>query len=183
VISSEETEMLNPKSKWLALLLLTSFQAQAHTDQLPQMSFQIGLLHPLTGFDHLLAMLLIGMTAALTPKIKLSLPLVFSFGLLIGTLATGWLNAAINIELWVAISVVALVWRSTRINPTLQMGVVGIFAIAHGAAHNISLPSTPDLASTAGLLIISLLLQSIGFAIGQHPCFSKKLALDTKMTS
>jgi urease accessory protein len=178
--------MLNPKSKWLALLLLTSFQAQAHTDQLPQMSFQIGLLHPLTGFDHLLAMLLIGMTAALTPKIKLSLPLVFSFGLLIGTLATGWLNAAINIELWVAISVVAfaaLVWRSTRINPTLQMGVVGIFAIAHGAAHNISLPSTPDLASTAGLLISSLLLQSIGFAIGQHPCFSKKLALDTKMTS
>jgi urease accessory protein len=178
--------MFNPKMKWFALLLLTSFKAHAHTDQLTQMSFQIGLLHPLTGIDHLLAMLLIGMTAALTPKTKLSLPLVFSFGLLIGTLATGWLNGAVNIEPWVMGSVVvfaALVWGKTPINPSLQVGLVGIFAIAHGAAHGMALPSTPDAASTVGLLIGSLLLQSIGFAIGQRVRLSKKLALDTRMTS
>ena len=105
--------MFNTKIKWFALLLLASFQAQAHTDPLPQMSFQISLLHPFTGIDHLLAMLLIGMTAALTPKTKLSLPLVFSFGLLIGTLGTGWLNAAINVEPWV-------------------MGSVAVFAALHG---------------------------------------------------
>jgi urease accessory protein len=178
--------MLNPKMKWFALLLLTSFQAQAHTDQLTQISFQIGLLHPLTGIDHLLAMLLIGMTAALTPKTKLSLPLVFSFGLLIGTLATGWINAAMNVEPWVVGSVgvfAALVWGKTRINPPLQVGLVGIFAIAHGAAHGMALPSTPDVASTAGFLIGSLLLQSIGFAIGQRAYLIKRLALDTRMRS
>ena len=178
--------MFNPKMKWFALLLLTSFQAQAHTDPLPQMSFQIGLLHPLTGIDHLLAMLLIGMTAAFTPKTKLSLPMVFSFGLLIGTLAAAWLNAAMNIEPWVVGSVAVfavLTWVKTRINATLQVALFGIFAIAHGAAHGIALPAAPDFASTAGLLIGSLLLQSIGYAIGQRVRLSASLAGDAGITS
>ena len=178
--------MLNPKTKWFALLLLTSFKAHAHTDQLTQMSFQIGLLHPLTGLDHLLAMLLIGMTAAFTPKTKLALPLVFSLGLLMGTLATGWLNAAMNVEPWVVGSVVvfaALVWGKTRINPPLQMGLVGIFAIAHGAAHGLAFPAAPDLATTAGLLVGSLLIQSIGYAIGLRMWLSEKLARHTRITS
>ena len=178
--------MFNLKTKWFAVLLLTAFQAQAHTDQLPQMSFQIGLLHPLTGLDHLLAMLLIGMTAAFTPKTKLALPLVFSLGLLMGTLATGWLNAAMNVEPWVVGSVVvfaALVWGKTRINPPLQMGLVGIFAIAHGAAHGLAFPAAPDLATTAGLLVGSLLIQSIGYAIGLRMWLSEKLARHTRITS
>lgn len=178
--------MFNTKIKWFALLLLTSFQAQAHTDPLPQMSFQMSLLHPFTGIDHLLAMLLIGMTAAVTPKTKLSLPLVFSFGLLIGTLGTGWINAAMNVEPWVLGSVAvftALTWAKTRINPTLQMGVVGLFAIAHGAAHGMTLPAAPDLATTTGLLIGSLLLQSIGYAIGQLVWRRASLARNTGVTS
>ncbi len=178
--------MFNTKIKWFALLLLTSFQAQAHTDQLPQMSFQIESPAPVHRYRPFTRDALDRYDGGFDTKNQTILALGLLVWITNRNTRTGWLNAAMNVEPWVMGSVAvfaALTWAKTRINPTLQMGVVGIFAIAHGAAHGMSLPAAPDLATTAGLLIGSLLLQSIGYAIGQLVCRSASLARNTGITS
>ena len=44
----------------VGLLLMLAASAQAHTDQMVTGGFVSGYLHPLTGLDHLLAMIAVG---------------------------------------------------------------------------------------------------------------------------
>lgn len=135
-----------------------------------------GLLHPLLGIDHLLAMVTVGLLSAqLGGRAIWTVPAAF-----VSVMAVGGLFGLTGIgipfvEYGIAFSVVALgiALAARRQMPLLlAMAFVGVFAIFHGHAHGTELPSVSDtvLAITAyvfGFLVATAGLHLIGALIGQ----------------
>ena len=107
--------------------------------------FAAGLTHPVLGFDHLLAMLSVGILSAQMGgqaiwKVPLTFVLVMLGGGVLG------INGVpmISVELGIAFSVLALgvaIALEKKLPPLLAMVFVGIFAIFHGHAHGTEMPS------------------------------------------
>jgi urease accessory protein len=125
-----------------------------------------GLVHPLTGLDHLLAFLAVGVLATLL-RDKLpwwALPAVFVAAMGVGG-AAGMAGLGIDgAETFVAASVAALgvllvLSPTARDHPTLMVPLLGVTALFHGLAHGSELPDSAHpalyavgfLLSTAGL--------------------------------
>lgn len=123
-------------------LLLTSSLVSAHPGHGLESAYA-GFMHPLTGWDHLLVMLAVGVWAAkLGDKARWQLPAVFVFFMAIGAIVGLNLSGASGLEMLIAISVIAMgVLLSTRIaiNQVWQFCIVASFAIFHGLAHGIEL--------------------------------------------
>lgn len=128
----------------LALGGLLAGPALAHTGVGAVHGFGAGLLHPLTGLDHLLAMLAVGLWAGLTGgRARLAYPFAFVAMMF----AAGWWGMTganlPGVETGIAVSIVilglAIVFRAT---PPLAAGAAAcaIFAIFHGHAHGAELP-------------------------------------------
>lgn len=104
--------------------------------------FAAGLLHPLGGLDHLLAMIAVGVWSALTTRGASSrvwiAPVVFVTAMLAGAVL-GHAGAPLPlVETGIALSVALLgLMILARVElPTLAgAGLVGLFAIYHGHAH------------------------------------------------
>jgi urease accessory protein len=130
--------------------------------------FSAGFLHPLTGIDHLLAMLAVGLWAAhLGKRAVLLLPIAFPLAMLAGAAAaaTGLLLPAI--EPGIAFSVLmlgGLVAFSVRIDDALAAAVVATFAMFHGYAHA-SEADTFAGPFVSGFVVATLLLHVIGVAL------------------
>lgn len=133
--------------------------------------FLSGLLHPLVGADHLLAMLAVGMWGAILGRpLLFALPVVFPLLMLAGA-GLGILGVALpRVEWGIAISVVALglaialAWRAPI---ALALALVGIFGVFHGHAHGTELPTSADPAAyAAGFILATGLLHLAGVAIG-----------------
>ena len=153
------------------LLALIAEPALAHTVAGSAAGFGAGFLHPLTGFDHLLAMVCVGIWGAElgAPAIWLlpiAFPLIMAFGGALGVVGVP-LPAG---ELLVAISVVvlgALVAWGRRMPIAAALAVVAVFAVAHGHAHGSELPGAADaVAFTVGFVIATGLLHVAGIGIG-----------------
>ncbi|MBH9378241.1 HupE/UreJ family protein, partial [Pseudomonas aeruginosa] len=104
-----------------------------------------GLAHPLTGLDHLLAMFAVGLWAAQQQgAARLALPCTF-----VGTMLVGGLLGFEGLQLpfmetGIAASVLALglcVALAVRPPLPLAMAATALFALAHGVAHGLELPS------------------------------------------
>jgi urease accessory protein len=130
-----------------------------------------GFLHPISGIDHMLAMVAVGLFAALLGGRALWLvPLSFVTMMAIG----GSLGmAAINlpfVEIGVGLSVVALgAAVALRLNmPTAAaMAFVGFFAIFHGHAHGAEMPDTGSgFSYGAGFVLATALLHVCGIGLG-----------------
>jgi len=130
-----------------------------------------GFLHPLTGFDHLLAMVSVGIWGAElgAPAIWLlpiAFPLIMAFGGALGVVGVPLPGG----ELLIALSVVVLgvlVASARRLPIWTALTIVGVFAIAHGHAHGVELPRAADaLAFTIGFVVATGLLHLTGIAIG-----------------
>lgn len=130
-----------------------------------------GVLHPLTGFDHLLAMVSVGIWGAElgVPAIWLlpiAFPLIMAFGAALGVVGMPLPGG----ELLIALSVVVLgilVASARRLPVWAALTIVGVFAIAHGHAHGVELPRSADaLAFTIGFVVATGLLHLTGIAIG-----------------
>lgn len=135
----------------------------------PTDGFLQGLLHPVTGLDHLLAMLAVGMLAAQAGGRALwALPAVF-----VGLMAAGGAVAAVGVglpgvELAIAASVVVfgamLAWRRVDL-PTATV-LVGLFAMFHGHAHVTEIAAGASAAGyVGGFLIATALLHAVGAAV------------------
>ncbi len=124
----------------IALTLLgLSGVAQAHTSGLPHMDFATGLAHPLSGLDHILALVAVGLWAAQRGGRALWLiPLTFVLTMAMGGFL-GFLGVTLPyVELGIASSVVILgllVALASRLPLAASMGLVGLFALFHGYAH------------------------------------------------
>lgn len=148
--------------------------ALAHGAHAPS-GFAAGLAHPVLGADHLLAMLAVGLWAALAaPRAPWAAPAGFLAGMALG----GALGLAVlapagfavpGVEALAMGSVVlfgALAFARARVTPLRAMGIAAIFGAAHGLAHATGVMSAaPDFGWTgfaAGFLIATAALQAAG---------------------
>jgi urease accessory protein len=135
--------------KYLALALcLIALPAAAHPGHAD--SFAAGLAHPLTGLDHLLAMVGIGMWSRRQEQ-PMAIALTFMAMMALGALAQFGATAP---EAWLAASVVltGLLLVVKRLPAGAALAVAGAIALLHGQAHGRELP---QLASAAGYLLSS----------------------------
>jgi urease accessory protein len=161
----------------LALLLATlPLAAAAHPgiDGGLHHGFMTGFLHPLTGADHLAAMLAVGLWSALTARRAwpdlLWAPLGFASMLLVGALV-GLAGVQVPaVEPMIAASLLVLgllVLTQRRLAPLAAGALVGVFALFHGAAHGYELAGEAGAALTlAGMLLATVVLHSVGIAVG-----------------
>lgn len=158
-----------PIAALLALVPLTS--ALAHTGTGVAMGLQSGFLHPITGFDHLVAMVAVGLWGAQLGKpaiwmLPITFPLVMALGGLLGVS-----GAAVPLaEPVVALSGIALgllIALQVRLHLIVAMLVVGVFAVFHGYAHGRELPEAADpIAYAVGFVVATGLLHLCGIVIG-----------------
>lgn len=152
----------------LAALAIASTYAQAHVQGAGWHShgFRDGLLHPLTGLDHLLAMLAVGMWSV-RQSAEAKLPLGFLGLMLVGVL-TGVAGLEIpELEAGIALTVAmlgVLLAAAVRLPQWLAAAMLASFAILHGNAHGNELPAV---ASTLGLMLTSALLVYAGRVLGR----------------
>jgi urease accessory protein len=151
----------------LALSCLPAL-AFAHPGHDLAQHFSAGFLHPLTGMDHLLAMLAVGLWAAhLGKRAVLLLPIAFPVAMLAGAAAAASGVALPAIEPGIAFSVLmlgGLVAFGVRIHDALAAVLVAAFAVFHGYAHA-SEADTFAGPFVSGFVVATLLLHVIGIAL------------------
>jgi urease accessory protein len=163
----------NISKSLLALSLLVGLPnlANAHILLGTPHGFHDGFLHPLTGWDHLLAMIAVGLWAAQHRGRALWLiPLSFVGVMMLGGILGVAGVSVPGAELAIALSVLtlgALVATTTRFRPSLSMAIVGIFALFHGFAHGHEMPAAASaLPFSVGFVIATVLLHGLGLAAG-----------------
>jgi urease accessory protein len=158
---------------WLcaAAVALLPAAAQAHTGEGVTGGFLSGFTHPIFGFDHVVAMIAVGLWGAFLgqPAIWL-LPVVFPVVMAFGGLA-GVLGVPLpGVELGIAFSAVTLgAMVALALRPPLWVAavLVGAFAIFHGHAHGTELPEAANpLAYGVGFVIATGLLHLSGIMLG-----------------
>lgn len=130
-----------------------------------------GLWHPVSGLDHVLAMVAVGLWGAQlgAPYVWL-LPIAFPLVMACGG-ALGLAGVALPfVELGIALSAVALgVFVLTECRPPAWVAalVVGAFALFHGHAHGTELPSgASGMLYSVGFVVATGLLHALGIALG-----------------
>ncbi|WP_434086855.1 HupE/UreJ family protein [Shewanella psychrotolerans] len=138
--------------------------------------FMTGFNHPVLGFDHLLAMLSVGLLSTqLGGRAIWTVPLAFMAFMLFGGVLGLYGVALPFVELGIALSVVLLglaIALGRQIPLLLAMGFVGLFAIFHGHAHGAEMPALTSpvlyaLGFLSGTAVIHLLGVSLGFIMQQ----------------
>jgi urease accessory protein len=132
------------------------------------------MLHPLTGIDHLLAMVMVGLWATLLareePKSSWLVPVTF-----LAAMAAGAALAVAGVSLpayerAITGSVVVLgliLLAMMRVTLPVAMVLTGAFALVHGFAHGTELPlGISPLQTTTGMLLASAALHATGVMAG-----------------
>ncbi len=133
--------------------------------------FISGFLHPISGFDHIIAMIAVGLWGAILKKPSIwVLPITFPIIMAMGG-AIGAIGIEIPfIEIGIALSGIVLgvmVALEVKLPLFFAMVLVGIFAIFHGFAHGVELPKALNpIAYSAGFVISTGILHLIGILIG-----------------
>jgi urease accessory protein len=152
----------------LALLLAPAlaFAHPGHGDN----GLLAGISHPLSGIDHLLAMLAVGLWAAQQQgTARWALPCTFVGTLLIGgVLGFTGLNLP-ALESGIAASVFALgLAVALAVRPPLALAVAAtaLFALFHGVAHGLELPEmSSPWAYATGFVAATAALHGLGYAV------------------
>jgi urease accessory protein len=152
-------------------LMLFSGMAFAHTGEGINTGFASGFWHPIMGWDHVVAMVAVGLWGAFlgAPAIWI-LPVVFPLVMAIGgalgiagmplpAVETGIALSGVVLGLLIVFAVKAPLW--------IAAVIVGIFAIFHGHAHGTEFPTEFNAYGYAvGFVIATGLLHLVGIAFG-----------------
>ena len=170
--------MLNKNRKTIILIAVYALSTYAaahpgHEVDAHGISFMDGLLHPLTGLDHLAAMLAVGLWSALSAtsarRIWLA-PVAFAAMLLVGALLGLNGLALPAVEPMIAASLLVmglLVATRAKLPLGVTAGVVGVFAVFHGIAHGTELAGGGDgFAPLLGMLVATIALHLAGVGLG-----------------
>jgi urease accessory protein len=143
----------------------------AHTSGGESIGFLSGLKHPVSGLDHVLAMVAVGLWGAqLGPPavwlLPVTFPMVMAFGGMLGLMGV----QLPGVEVCIALSAVALgfmVFREAKPNLWMAAILVGFFAIFHGHAHGAELPPGENgILYSIGFVVATGLLHATGIGIG-----------------
>jgi urease accessory protein len=161
------------------LLATSAAPAFAHLDPAEHGSFIAGVSHPLFGLDHILAMVAVGLWAALLAQSETNgtsnnralwlVPTAF-----VGTMCLGFAAALLDLPLPFAepvilasVVVIGLLATVALAMPTaLAMIMVGFFALFHGHAHGGELGSAGALAFGIGFALSTALIHAAGIGLG-----------------
>ena len=134
-------------------------------------SFVSGFTHPLHGFDHLLAMLAVGLWAAqLGGRARWVVPASF-----VGVMSLGGALALVGVGLPLAeqgivasVLILGLLIAATvRLPLAASAALVGLFALCHGHAHGVEMPaSAAGAAYGLGFVGCTALLHVLGMGLG-----------------
>ncbi|HUP22154.1 MAG TPA: HupE/UreJ family protein [Thermoanaerobaculia bacterium] len=130
-----------------------------------------GLYHPVSGLDHVLAMIAVGLWGAQlgAPALWLlpvTFPVVMAFGGALGLAGLGIPGVEIGIALS-AVLLGAMVLGEVRPPPWVSAGLVGALAIFHGHAHGTELPQGESaLLYSLGFVMATGALHGAGIALG-----------------
>jgi urease accessory protein len=159
------------RNRAVLVVLLSPALALAHSRGGEAMGLKSGLLHPISGLDHVLAMVAVGLWGAQlgTPGVWLlpmTFPLVMAFGGMLGLLGV----RLPGVELGIAVSAIALgfvVMKEARPSLWVAAGVVGFFAIFHGHAHGTELPpGASGVLYSIGFVVATGALHAVGITLG-----------------
>jgi len=135
--------------------------------------FYAGLSHPVGGFDHLLAMLSIGiLSVQIGGNYILKIPTAFVSSMLLGGLiGFSGINLSIYlIELSIILSVIFLglvVASNAKISITLIYIFVLFFGMSHGYAHGVEIPiKAKPIFFALGFVISTIVIHMLGVFIG-----------------
>jgi urease accessory protein len=154
-----------------AAALLLAHRAFAHEQGGVAGGLASGLLHPLTGIDHMIAMVAVGVWGSQlgAPAIWLlpiTFPLVMALGGVVGVLRVPLPMPEVVIALS-ALVLGAAVAARVRVPFAAAAVVVAVFAIFHGHAHGVELPGAASpLAYGVGFVVATGLLHLCGIAVG-----------------
>jgi urease accessory protein len=164
---------LSPASLLLAVIVVaaTASGTAAHTFGAQGAGFAQGFAHPLSGIDHLLAMVAVGLWAAqLGGRALWAVPAAFVGMMALGGIAGGVGAPLPMVELGIAGSLVVLgvlVALSSRLPVAVSAALVGLLALFHGHAHGTELPETASaLAYGLGFIAATAALHGLGVAVG-----------------
>jgi urease accessory protein len=152
-------------------LLLVAVPAWAHEQTGQATGFLTGLKHPVSGLDHVLAMISVGLWGAQlgAPAVWLLpvvFPMVMAFGGFLGLLGVPLPGT----EIGIAVSAILLgLMVALEARPPLRVAaaLVGFFAVFHGYAHGTELPAGEDaLLYSVGFVIATGCLHATGIGIG-----------------
>ena len=141
--------------------------ALAHTGQGEAHDFLHGLLHPLFGLDHALAMTAVGALAwSMGGRARVLLPAGF-LAMLIAGLISGPMGFVLpHVETAVAATVAAMgVLLLAERRLPLALPLVCLFGIFHGNAHGAELQSATMAAQAGGFVLGTACLHAAGIAI------------------
>lgn len=158
-------------------MLFVALQVSAHTGDGINSGFASGFWHPIYGWDHVVAMVAVGLWGAFLGKpaiwiLPVVFPLVMAFGGALGVLGvpipaieTGIALSGVVLGLLIAFAVKAPIW--------VALVIVGVFAIFHGHAHGTELPEAfSPYGYAVGFVIGTGLLHLVGVAFGFLTTFS-----------
>ncbi|KZX59149.1 Ni/Fe hydrogenase [Halioglobus sp. HI00S01] len=155
----------------LASLILLSQTAMAHEASGVAGGFSSGFMHPILGWDHVAAMVAVGLWGAVLGQpalwvLPVTFPLVMAFG---GALGVAGIPLP-GVEVGIALSALVLgVMVLTAARPPLWLAavIVAAFAIFHGHAHGTELPhAVSPLAYSIGFVLSTGMLHMCGIAFG-----------------
>ena len=155
----------------LCALLLSTQLAQAHIQKGEAAGFLSGVRHPISGLDHVVAMIAVGLWGAQlgAPAIwvlPVAFPMVMAFGGMLGLMGV----PLPGIEYGIAASAILLgATVLFELRPPLVAAalLVGVFAIFHGYAHGTELPpGQSGLLYSMGFVIATGCLHAVGIGIG-----------------
>lgn len=155
----------------LPLLLAMAGPALAHTGGGEASGLLSGLAHPVSGWDHILAMVAVGLWGAQlgAPAIwvlPVAFPVVMAFGGLAGLLGVDLPGVEVGIALS-ALVLGAMVLLEIRAPLAVAAAMVSVFAVFHGHAHGAELPEGANgLLYSLGFVVATGLLHALGIAIG-----------------
>jgi urease accessory protein len=165
------------------LLMLAAAPVFAHEQTGQAAGFLTGLRHPVSGLDHVLAMIAVGLWGAQlgSPAIwvlPVVFPLVMAFGGFLGLLGVPLPGT----EVGIAISAILLgLMVALEARPPLWVAasIVGFFGVFHGYAHGTELPPGENaLLYSVGFVIATGCLHGVGIGIGAaHRWSAGRIAL------
>ena len=162
---------MNRLTLTVAALLITSSAASAHTGIGDTSGFIHGFTHPISGIDHVLAMVAVGLFAAhLRGRALWLVPLSFVSMMIVGG-AFGMTGVNLPfVEIGIGLSVVVLgvaVAFGSHIPTAAAMALVAFFAVFHGHVHGAEMPgSASGFEYGVGFVLATATLHACGIGLG-----------------
>jgi len=168
--------------KILLVLLSLAALAFGHTTTLESGGFGDGYLHPVSGLDHILTMIGVGMVAFFASKKGYLLLLAFMGAMVISAIIgySGVEFLFVEEGILLSISVVfALIGFANKISINIIVAIVAFFGMFHGFAHGAEFQAGSFVTYIAGFTLYTLILHVSGIllAYGYSKSVAKKETL------